>query len=726
MKKFRSNILSIDRRLLVLSFVFTGLAIYGYLAWPSASQTTVHQIYANDRFSNRLMTFNSNAPGTFTSNIPITGLNAGEQLVGIDFRPADGLLYGVGTTGSSSRLLRINTTSGAVTAVGTGFTSPALPTSTFYGIDFDPINDQLRLVTFTDLNIRIDPNTGTVAGVDTNLAFVVGDPNFGDNPAVDMIGYDLSGTLFGIETSNPVFVRIGAVIGSNADEIERNDQSLSANTGQLRTIGPTGPPLNRSGGMKFVAIPGMPTTAECYATLNGILARINVSTGAATNVGSLPSSPSVDGIAIRPASVTPSPTPTPTPSPAPCTPASQAIVSGTDVGANTVKRFDGSLNETTSYSAFSPSFTGGVRVAVGDVDGDGIDDIVSGSGPGAMAQVRVFGGGCQPAIRDFTPYTGFSGGIFVASGDFNGDGKADIVTGTDSGTTAEVRVFDSTTLLMIRNFQPYGGFSGGVRVASGDVNGDGAADLMVAAGVGKGPRVVIYDGSTNAVIRDFSAFDSSFTGGIYIAAGDVSGDGRSDVIVGSGPGLPPQVKVFDGSSGALIKSFSAFDPAYQGGVRVGAGRVNMDTYPDIVFAGGVFVGSPDGFAILAPQDGGTQVKVFDVVSNTVIRDFLAYPSALTTGVFVSAPPIRNPSPATISGRVTTPSGQGLRNAIVNIIDPLGNRKSATTSSFGIYSFEGVRSGETHIVSVSSKRYRFAAQTLPVNTNLTNIDFVGLE
>jgi hypothetical protein len=80
----------------------------------------------------------------------------------------------------------------------------------------------------------------------------------------------------------------------------------------------------------------------------------------------------------------------------------------------------------------------------------------------------------------------------------------------------------------------------------------------------------------------------------------------------------------------------------------------------------------------------------------------------------------------VSGRVTTPAGLNLRNAIVAITDSLGVKQTATTSSFGIYSFSNVRPGETYIIGVSSKRYRFAAQTLLINDNLTNVDFVGLE
>lgn len=80
----------------------------------------------------------------------------------------------------------------------------------------------------------------------------------------------------------------------------------------------------------------------------------------------------------------------------------------------------------------------------------------------------------------------------------------------------------------------------------------------------------------------------------------------------------------------------------------------------------------------------------------------------------------------VSGRVTTPGGQNLRNAIVSLIDSAGIRRTATTSSFGLYSFDNVRTGETYTISVASKRYRFTARIMQIDTNLTNLDFVGQE
>ena len=80
----------------------------------------------------------------------------------------------------------------------------------------------------------------------------------------------------------------------------------------------------------------------------------------------------------------------------------------------------------------------------------------------------------------------------------------------------------------------------------------------------------------------------------------------------------------------------------------------------------------------------------------------------------------------VSGRVTTPDGRSLRNAVVILTDPLGVRRTATTISFGIFMFDNVAVGENYVIGVSSKRYRFASRNLSVNDILTNVDFVGLE
>src|SRR5205085_2640431 len=124
---------------------------------------------------------------------------------------------------------------------------------------------------------------------------------------------------------------------------------------------------------------------------------------------------------------------------------------------------------------------------------------------------------------------GFRGGVRVAAGDVNGDGVNDIIAGAGEGGSAHVKVFDGKTGQLIRSFFAFPGFGGGVFVAAGDVNGDGMADVIVGAG-------------------------PAFGGGVFVAAGDVNGDKLADIIVGPGRGGPHHVRVFSGLNNQLLLS----------------------------------------------------------------------------------------------------------------------------------------------------------------------------
>src|SRR5207253_2684824 len=117
-------------------------------------------------------------------------------------------------------------------------------------------------------------------------------------------------------------------------------------------------------------------------------------------------------------------------------------------------------------------------------------------------------------------------------------------------------------------------FTGGVRVAIGDVTGDGTPDIITAPGPGGGPDIHVYDGQTGQIVRQFFAFDPAFTGGAFVAAGDVNGDGAADIIVGADQGGGPNVAVFSGQDGSQLDSFFAFDQRFTGGVRVAADDFN--------------------------------------------------------------------------------------------------------------------------------------------------------
>jgi len=308
------------------------------------------------------------------------------------------------------------------------------------------------------------------------------------------------------------------------------------------------------------------------------------------------------------------------------------IVTGVDEGSigSVGKVFTGrTLTNVMSVSPYGSSFSGGVRVAVGDINGDGAPDIVTGSGPGA-AHVKVFSGRDGGLLQSFLPYSGFSGGVFVAAGDINGDGADDIITGAGAGGQPHVKVFDGKTGAELASFFAYAvAFSGGVSVAAGDVDGDGRADIITGAGAGGASHVKVFDGATGNQIQSFFAFDAAFAGGVFVAAGDVNGDGRADIITGAGAGGPPHVKVFSGAGAAAeLLSFLPFPAGFAGGVRVASGDLNGDGRAELLTSPG---------AGMLPE-----VRVFDGITTNETARFMAYPAAVTNGVFVGVVSLKPP------------------------------------------------------------------------------------
>lgn len=141
---------------------------------------------------------------------------------------------------------------------------------------------------------------------------------------------------------------------------------------------------------------------------------------------------------------------------------------------------------------------------------------------------------------------------------------APIFAGLGAGGAPHVKVFDGNNGAELSSFMAYNqSLPGGVRVAAGDINGDGAADIITGAGAGGGPHVKVLDGRTGAELRSFFAFDAAFSGGITVAAGDVNDDGIADIVASGGPGGGPHVKVFDGKTGSALSAFFAFEAIYQ-------------------------------------------------------------------------------------------------------------------------------------------------------------------
>ena len=173
-------------------------------------------------------------------------------------------------------------------------------------------------------------------------------------------------------------------------------------------------------------------------------------------------------------------------------------------------------------------------------------------------------------------------------------------------------------------FQPFPGFTGEIRVASADVTGDGVLDLIVGAGPGGGPRVLVIDGFNGRTVRDYFAFEASFTGGVYVAGADVDGDGFAEVMIGAGEGGAPRLQIYDGAVGGILVDDFAYENTARTGVRIGSGDFNADGLPDVYAAAGV--------------GGGPRVRIFDATQlpNFVpLADFFAYESTQRGGAYVA-------------------------------------------------------------------------------------------
>jgi uncharacterized repeat protein (TIGR01451 family) len=231
-----------------------------------------------------------------------------------------------------------------------------------------------------------------------------------------------------------------------------------------------------------------------------------------------------------------------------------------------------------------------------DVNGDGVDEIVTGAGPGGGPHVQVLDvahGGPATVASFYAYHPAFGGGVFVACGDVDGDGRADVVTGAGPGGGPHVRAFSFPAtggIVEIAGFFAYDPvFGGGVRVAAADVDGDGAADIITAAGRFGGPHVRVFRiaGGTPIEIASFYAYDPAFAGGVYVAGGDVTRDGRAEIITGTThDGGPVRVFSLDAAGISERLHFFPYIPGFYGEVRVAAGDVNGDGVDEIITAAG--------------------------------------------------------------------------------------------------------------------------------------------
>ncbi len=264
-------------------------------------------------------------------------------------------------------------------------------------------------------------------------------------------------------------------------------------------------------------------------------------------------------------------------------------------------------------------FTGGTNFS----DFDVVNPLVAVvANPGGPPEIKVYNRDTGEVRLDFFAFSiSFAGDVRIALADVNRDGFPDVVVGAGPGGAPEVKVFNGLDAKLLYDFNAFSpSFTGGVYVAAADVNFDGAADIVVGAGPGGPPEVKVFGGGTlgGKVLLDFLAYDAAFHGGVTVAAADSNNDGYADIVTGTASGAA-HVKVFSGKGGSLLESFFAYDPAFLGGVNVAAGDFNGDGQVDI---------------ITGTATGTAQVKIFNASTQAVEQNFFPFGPVAPGGVDV--------------------------------------------------------------------------------------------
>lgn len=249
----------------LLGTIGSGASVRGLAVEPPPPPAAVEVFGVSE--ANELVRFSSVDPAAVTTIGPVTGLQEGELIVGIDFRPADLVLHGVG---NAARLYTIDTATGAATLVGP---LPSAFLGESFGVDFDPVADRLRIVTNEKENLRVDPANASVT-TDANLAYAAADTYAGQDPSIVALGYtnDFAGAA-----TTALYA-----IDERQDSLATIDPP---NDGTVRTVGPLG---IFAGPNSALDVHGPANLAFAALTNDGVwtaFCSVDLATGQATLIG---------------------------------------------------------------------------------------------------------------------------------------------------------------------------------------------------------------------------------------------------------------------------------------------------------------------------------------------------------------------------------------------------------------------------------------------------------
>jgi hypothetical protein len=218
------------------------------------------------------------------------------------------------------------------------------------------------------------------------------------------------------------------------------------------------------------------------------------------------------------------------------------------------------------FYAYARTFLGGVNVATGDVNGDGSDEIITAPASQGGPEIAVYNGAGKTLKRFMAYDKRIRGGYNIETGDINGDGNAEIVVSNKEGGTAEIAAFTGNGSTVKRFYAYARNFKGGVNISVGDTNGDGSDEIITAPASQGGPEIAIYSGAGKTLKR-FMAYAKTLRGGFSVFAADIDGNGLAEIVTAPGAGFGPQVRSFN-QNGTALHSFFPLAKTFRGGLWI--------------------------------------------------------------------------------------------------------------------------------------------------------------
>lgn len=251
----------------------------------SAAEAAPLVLLTESGFGQGLVSIDSTQPGMAISPMSfISGLRSGERVVGIDYRPATGELYGLG---DSSALYTLDPASGAATLVGTGFTNALNGGTHGFGFDFNPVIDRIRIVSDANQNFVAHPATGNAnVAVTTDVFYTAGDVNAGRDPNVVHHAYDRNFAGTGATQLYAIDTRLNMLV------------KQANNAGTLTTVGALGVDAGDIGGFDISAGNLAFAVFAEIGTGSSVLYQLDLASGAATELGRIGAV--VSGVAVAP------------------------------------------------------------------------------------------------------------------------------------------------------------------------------------------------------------------------------------------------------------------------------------------------------------------------------------------------------------------------------------------------------------------------------------------